>query len=211
VLCARTIPRALGARIVRPARGGICLAQNDWIAVGDALSERGRLEEALAAYAHEDGMVGLQRRAWVTFLLDRTPEAIASYEALLDRPGLERRMHDEALMMLGAMFADTDWNRDGLTDSISAIDRLDDASLIRQDAPYLAALHFETARALYLQSRDPAAIALLAVALARWPPPANGTPLVPACRRHRARPTTLRGEDPAVRQATDALCATLAP
>jgi hypothetical protein len=153
----------------------------------------------------------LQRRAWVTFLLDRTPEAIASYEALLDRPGLERRMHDEALMMLGAMFADTDWNRDGLTDSISAIDRLADASLIRQDAPYLAALHFETARALYLQSRDPAAIALLAVALARWPPPANGTPLVPACRRHRARPTTLRGEDPAVRQATDALCATLAP
>ena len=190
---------------------GPVAAQNDWIAVGDTLAERGQLEEALSAYAHEDTTLGLQRRAWVTFLLDRTPAAIASYEALLDRPGLERRMRDEALMMLGAMFADPDWDRDGVADPVSAIDRLADEALVPQDRAWLAELHFETAHALYLQSRDPAAISLLAVALARWPAPENGTPLVPACRRHQARPTTLRGEDPTLRQTTDALCAALAP
>ncbi len=189
-----------------------------WLALGDALAEStepGSLERALEAYEHVDASdssytTALQRRAWVAFLLDRTNESIARYVALLDRLEAEHAMgamRDEALLMLAAMLADPDWDHDGVADAESALERLSDPAIVPQDRAWLADLHFETAHALYLSSRDPAAIALLDRALSRWPAPAHGTPLDPACRRHRARPTTLRGEDTALRLAADAVCA----
>lgn len=177
------------------------------------------LEEALATYAsvapsdpaYTDA---LEQIAWLTFLLDRTSEAVTRYVALLDR--LEAA-HDagprrgEALRMLAAMLADVDWDHDGAPDAATPGARLADPALVPQDRSWLAELTFETAHALYLSSRDPEAIALLDAALSRWPAPAHGTPIVAACRRHRVRPESLRGTDAQVLASTSAACARHAP
>lgn len=86
---------------------------------------------------------------------------------------------------------------------------LEDAGLVAQDRPWTAALYFATARGLHLTSRDADAIALLDLALTRWPVPLEGTVLAAACARHRARQTTasLQASLPEV----DAICARRAP
>jgi len=188
----------------------------DWLQAGDALAssdEPRQLEQALAAYeqvpvAHPDYPRALAGRAWVTFLLDRTPEAIRGYVALLDRltgPSPDP-MREQALHMLGAMLADPDWNRDGTPDTTTARARLSDATLVPQDRAWLGELYFATARSLYLSSRDVDAITLFDESLHRWPASPGTTTIEAACRRHLARPDGLHTETPSVRLATDALC-----
>lgn len=194
----------------------------DWVRLGDELVARGdlsSLERALDAYAHVETsgaqyVLALQRMAWVDFLLDRTTDAIPRYVALVDRLDAQNAsgaVRDDALVMLAAMFADSDWDRDGTPDTSSVLERLADPALVPQDRAWLLELHFATARALYLSSRDPEAIVLLGYALARWPIPTDRTPIAAACRRHRVRPTTLHVEAPATRRAADTICARWVP
>ncbi len=188
----------------------------DWLRAGDALAtsdEPRELEQALAAYqqvpaTHPDYSRALAARAWVAFLLDRVPDAIHGYVALLDQLAgpAQSTTREHALHMLGAMLADPDWNRDGAPDVAAARARLSDATLIPQDRAWLGELYFATARALYLSSRDVDAIALFDESLRRWPAPPETTPIEAACRRHLARPDGLHTETPSVRLATDALC-----
>jgi hypothetical protein len=184
--------------------------------LGDALVAGGApdgLERALDAFGRvdpsgPDALRALERRAFVNFLLGRMTASVACYVPLLDRLARAHDtepMRDEALMMLASILADPDWDRDGTPDA-SALARLSDATLIPPGRPWLAALYFATARSLYFTSRDPAAIAVFDAALERWPAPEHGTPIEGACRRHRARPTTLPGEDASERLATDAIC-----
>jgi hypothetical protein len=185
-----------------------------WLRTGDALASSDRredLEHALDAYAHvapsdAEHLRALTGRAWVLFLLDRTAESIAAYVALVDQL-VQGPARVDALVMLGAMLADPDWDRDGAPDRTSTLERLADPAIVPQDRPWLAELYFETAHALYVGSHDPAAISVSDVALSRWPPPERGTPMDAACHRHRARPSTLHGEDARVRLATDGVCA----
>jgi len=188
----------------------------DWLRMGDALAtgdQPRQLEQALVAYeqvpvAHPDYPRALAARAWVAFLLDRTPDAIRGYVALLDRltgPAPDP-MREQALQMLAAMLADADWNRDGTPDAATARARLSDATLVPQDRTWLGELYFATARALYLSSRDAEAITLFDESLHRWPTPPEATAIDAACRRHRARPDALHTEGPSLRLATDALC-----
>jgi hypothetical protein len=192
----------------------------DWLAIGDALAtgtEPASLDLALEAYAHvlerpsdPDYALALHHTGWLLFLLDRPSEAIARFVALVDHIDATSRhpeLRAEAIDLLGAMFADPDWDRDGAPDAAGTLARLTDAGLIAQDRAWLPELYFETAHALYLSLRDPEAIALLDHALSRWPVPADGTPMDAACRRHRARQET---EDLArTAPETDALCARL--
>lgn len=196
----------------------------DWLRAGDLLAGAGdtaSLERALAAYAHvlerpadPDYAQALQRVAWALFLLDRTPEAIARFAQLVERldasgapqPALRR----EAIELLGAMFADPDWDRDGVPDAEGALARLADPGLLAQDRPWLRELYLETAHALYLTLRDPEAIALLDHALTRWPVQFDRALMEAACRRHRARQEAME-EQLGTLPATDALCARHAP
>lgn len=212
--CLLAIVLATFALAPSEARGQAQTPAGGWLHAADVLAasdERADLERALDAYAHAAAVDAnptraLRGRAWVLFLLDRTTESVAAYVRLLDalEPGPAR---DEALVMLAAMLADPDWDRDGAPDGATALTRLADPALVPQDRAWLAELYFETAHALYLSSRDPTAIAVLDAALSRWPAPAHGTPMDAACHRHRTRPTTLRDEDTQRRLATDAVCA----
>jgi tetratricopeptide (TPR) repeat protein len=192
----------------------VSLATRVW-AQDEAHAERASLERELAAveavHTNDPRFVeAVHRAGWICFLLDRPSEAITRFARVLDLAPPESAIRDEALQMLGALFADRDWDRDGRLDEASAQDRLEDGALVSSDRPWFAALYFETARALHLTSRDPEAIALIDHALSRWPPPPNGTVLEAACRRHRARLQAmeqLRGTLPAA----DAICARRAP
>ncbi len=216
-LCAALL--LLGASSVHAQEAGNLAS---WLRAGDAQLEGttpGSLERALEAYAHvlthpadPDYALALQRTAWVYFLLDRPRESIARFAELVDQlepHGSRSELRREALDLLGAMFADPDWDRDGAPDASSPLARLTDAALIAQGRPWTAELYFETAHALYLSSRDPEAIALLDHALSRWDVPVDATPMRAACRRHRARAQAMEliGALPA----TDAVCARLAP
>lgn len=149
------------------------------------------------------------RAGWESFLLDRPEAAIASFARAIDLAPFEHPMRDEALQMLGGIFADRDWDRDGREDSVGVRTRLEDARLVAPDRPWIAALYFATARGLHLTSRDADAIALIDHALARWPAPERGTVLQAACDRHRARQATasLQATLPEI----DAICARRAP
>lgn len=182
---------------------------------GAADAERASLERELAAVeavrTNDPRFVeAVHRAGWICFLLDRPADAITRFARVLDLAAPDTPLRDEALQMLGALFADRDWDRDGRPDAASPRDRLEDAALVSPDRTWLGSLYFETARALHLTSRDPEAIALIDHALGRWPPPPNGTLLEAACRRHRARLQAmeqLRGTLPD----TDAICARRAP
>lgn len=189
---------------------------SDWLAVGDALVDGGTpdgLERALEAYARVDpsgpqALHALERRAFVNFLLGRMATSVACYVPLLDRLhyGRDVGARDEALVVLASILADPDWDRDGVRDG-DALSRLEDVATIPADRPWLDALYFAVARSLYFASRDTEAIRVIDRALARWSAPEHGTPLASACRRHRARPTSLPDEVPAERTAVDAICA----
>jgi hypothetical protein len=178
-------------------------------------AERASLERELAAVeavrTNDPRFVeAVHRAGWLCFLLDRPSDAITRFARVLDLAQPDTALHDEALQMLGALFADRDWDRDGRLDDASPRARLEDGALVSPDRAWLGSLYFETARALHLTSRDPEAIALIDHALGRWPPPPTGTPLEAACRRHRARQQAmeqLRGTLPD----TDAICARRAP
>lgn len=173
--------------------------------------ERASLERELAATdsvrANDPAHVeAVHRAGWICFLLDRPADAIARFTRVLDLSAPDTTLHDEALQMLGALFADMDWDRDGRLDLASPRARLEDRSILVADRPWLAALYFETARALHLTSHDPEAIALIDHALSRWPTPERGTVLEAACRRHRARQEAMEQLRGTLLE-TDAICA----
>ncbi len=186
-------------------------ASND---AAGTVDERASLERELAAQdrvptgdpRYADAM---SRAGWICFLLDRPAEAIARFTRVLDVSPPGTSPHDEALQMLGALFADVDWDRDGRVDPASPRARLEDRSIVAQDRPWLAALYFATARALHLTVRDADAVALIELALSRWPAPSDGTVLVAACERHRARQATASLH--VDRLDVDAICARRAP
>ena len=203
-----SIPRALAfvLAVVASAAASPTRAQD---AAQEA--ERASLERELAATdavrANDPAHVeAVHRAGWICFLLDRPADAIARFTRVLDLTVRDTTLHDEALQMLGALFADLDWDRDGRLDLASPRARLEDRTIVPSDRPWLAALYFETARALHLTSHDPEAIALIDHALARWPTPDRGTVLEAACRRHRARQEAMEQLRGTLLE-TDAICA----
>lgn len=160
---------------------------------------------ATVARAQDDATLEREAfEAFEAFLSDRLEHAAHAYVALVDRlpPSTAR---DEALVMLAAIVADLDWDRDGLADAETPLARI--ARLVPADRAWRGALEYAAAHALYLSSHDTAAIALGAHARASWPPPESGGALAPACRRHRARPESLHRETIAEREAADVICA----
>jgi hypothetical protein len=148
-------------------------------------------------------VAALERAAWDALVTDRPTDVARACVPLLDRLPAGPR-HDEALVLLAAVLADVDWDRDGLADERTPLSRL--TTLVPLDRPWSAELAYATAHALFVSSRDPEAIAVIEWAASRWPLPEGGTSMAAACRRHRARPETLHRESASVRAEASAIC-----
>jgi hypothetical protein len=115
---------------------------------------------AQATGSEDPGASALGSRAWGLFLADRSAEAASAYVAVLDGgPEAER---PDALVMLAAILADVDWDRDGHADQASPVARVADPAIVPQDRAWLPSLAWATAHALWLASRDSESIAVAA-------------------------------------------------
>lgn len=151
-----------------------------------------------------ESVIARSEQAWALFLADRQLDALGAYALVLDQAPIEAPVHREAILVVAAMLADRDWDRDGAADAATPLERL---ALLPTDRVWSGALWLETAHALHLCSRDGDAIAVADAALARWPGSARGTSMEPACRRERARPPEIGGRSDAERAAAAAVCA----
>jgi len=146
------------------------------------------LERAISAYSHvlsnpEDRNynLALYKVAWAYYRASRYPEAIASFATLVDwsdreqertgRAGSELRA--EAIQYLGITYAYDDWNEDQIPDINeglpSAIQRLQDPSLLPQDRPWTAEVYFHTGQVFFDQAQYDLALEVWELALRRFP------------------------------------------
>ncbi|MBN8613122.1 MAG: tetratricopeptide repeat protein [Deltaproteobacteria bacterium] len=146
------------------------------------------LERAVSAYSHvlanpEDRNynLALYKVAWAYYRASRYPEAIAHFAQLVDwsdreqertgRAGSELRA--EAIQYLGITFAYDDWNENQIPDGQeglpTAIQRLQDPSLLPQDRPWTAEVFFHTGQVFFDQAQYELAIEVWELALQRFP------------------------------------------
>jgi tetratricopeptide (TPR) repeat protein len=176
----------------QPIRPDAEFISETWLRIGeyhfDFDFEPHFLERAVSAYSKvlanpEDRNynLALYKVAWAYYRASRYPEAIAHFTQLVDwsdreqertgRAGSELRA--EAIQYLGITFAYDDWNENQLPDINeglpSAIQRLQDASLLPQDRPWTAEVYFHTGQVFFDQAQYQLAIDVWRLALERFP------------------------------------------
>ncbi|MBX7190897.1 MAG: tetratricopeptide repeat protein [Sandaracinaceae bacterium] len=176
----------------RPITAEAEFVSETWLRIGeyhfDFDFEPHFLERAIAAYSHvlanpEDRNynLALYKVAWAYYRASRYPEAIAHFAQLVEwsdreqertgRAGSELRA--EAIQYLGITFAYDDWNENQRPDVEeglpSAIQRLQDPSLLPQDRPWTAEVYFHTGQVFFDQAQYELAIQVWELALQRFP------------------------------------------
>jgi tetratricopeptide (TPR) repeat protein len=176
----------------RPITPDAEFVSETWLRIGeyhfDFDFEPHFLERAVSAYSHvlanpEDRNynLALYKVAWAYYRASRYPEAIAHFAQLVDwsdreqertgRAGSELRA--EAIQYMGITFAYDDWNENQLPDPQeglpTAIQRLQDPSLLPQDRPWTAEVYFHAGQVFFDQAQYELAIQVWELALQRFP------------------------------------------
>lgn len=176
----------------RPITAEAEFVSETWLRIGeyhfDFDFEPHFLERAVSAYSHvlanpEDRNynLALYKVAWAYYRASRYPEAIAHFAQLVDwsdreqertgRAGSELRA--EAIQYMGITFAYDDWNENQIPDAQeglpTAIQRLQDPSLLPQDRPWTAEVYFHTGQVFFDQAQYELAIEVWELALQRFP------------------------------------------
>lgn len=176
----------------QPVTSGAQFTGETWLRIGeyhfDFDSQPHFLDRAISAYSHvlanpEDRNynLALYKVAWAYYRASRYPEAIAAFARLVDwsdseeqrtgRAGSELRA--EAIQYMGITFAYDDWNENNTPDvnegMPSAIQRLQDPSLLPQDRPWTAEVYFQTGQVFFDEAQYEQAIAVWELAMQRFP------------------------------------------
>lgn len=163
-----------------------------WLRIGEYhfdldYSEHG-LQRAISAYKKvltkpEDRNynLALYKVAWAYYRASNYPEAMAHFWQLVQWSDEERmrtgkqgsELREEALQYLGIGFAYDDWNENQIPDPQeglpTAIQRVQDPSLLPQDRPWTSDVYFRLGSILFDEAKYPEAIAVWKLALSRWP------------------------------------------
>jgi TolA-binding protein len=119
----------------------------------------------------------LYKLAWSYYRANRYEDAIRHFAMLVEfadenlqrtgRTGSE--MRPEAIQYLGISFTEDDWDNDHVPDTTRGIERLQNPSLLPQDAEYTSEVYFQTGDTYFDLARYNDAIQVYELALRRWP------------------------------------------
>jgi cellulose synthase operon protein C len=162
-----------------------------WLRVGEYhfdldFSPHG-LKRAISAYGKvlerpddRNYNLALYKVAWTYYRASRYPEALEHFWRLVQwsdderkRTGRGSELRDEAIQYLAIGFAYDDWNENQVPDPLEGqprgIERVQDARLMPQDAPFTSDVYFRLGYIYFDEAKYPEAIETWQLALRRWP------------------------------------------